>query len=189
MKGQTDILAVVILIGIVLVIGTSFLGILTPALRSLIGHNDIRSVLYNEQSLLVLYEELRGNDRTCIGILRIEPDLRTYAIAILTKDLKSILRIDSEYMVSFPTNPQLQVQMHTRTISRDKVYYIIEGEYHKLSGTGSIDILYIPEEMMRSYIINGKPIPICIKNLPADATLYIFYQIGLELYEVGRVRI
>lgn len=188
-KGQTDILAVIILIGAVLVIGASFLGILTPAILNLISQNDLRSILYNEQSMLVLYEEFRDNNRICIGILRIEPDMKTYAIAILTNNFQSIIREGNEYTISFPTNTQLQLQAYIRTIPASKVYYMVEGEYYKVGGTGSIDLLYLPEEMTRNYIAKGTPIPICIKKPSIDVTLYIFYQIGSELYEVSRVKI
>lgn len=181
--GQSELLAIVILVGVVLVVGIGFLGILSPSISDLISRNRVRLMLYNEQSLLVLYREYEDRDNICIGILRIEPGEVAYALTLF---------IDGMSMLN-------AINIYTPPGWRQGVKGIFLRRYVNTASNGEYYPCFVCSDMVEVLYIYTPlndviPALVCVSknNLPkgaTKATLYLFTQVGLELYEVGRYEI
>lgn len=182
-RGQADLLSTVILIGTALVIGLGFLGILLPNVFDLANKGRIRISLYNEQSLLVLYKEYEDRDSFCIGIIRIEPGRISYAITLVAGN--------STVLDALSFNMPLGWELGKRGIFQKRnINIIVDGEYYPCHMCpNNIEVVYVYPPF-----VDMCPMLVCVskKGLPEDitrATLYIFTQIGSELYEVGRYEV
>lgn len=189
--GQGDLLAVLILIGSAILIGIGFLSIMYPSVSSLVSQNDVRALLYNEQSLLVIYKEYENSTHVCTGILRLEPERVKYAMSLIVGNSVDVFSIPG--VASFPPHGGPSIEF--KNVSTRSVYLIVQGDYCQcLYGLNYVMVLYMPQEVIDGYIARGIPALLClskdiIKKCGTEATLYVYVQVGPDLYEVGRVRL
>ncbi|MEM4717405.1 MAG: hypothetical protein QXE81_01430 [Desulfurococcaceae archaeon] len=175
--GQADLIAVIILIATTIVVGVGFLGLVYPNIADLTYQNELRMTLYNEQSLLVLFKEYENSTHVCTGFLRIDPGSVSYAVVYIEGG-----KVNNS-IISFPL-PQGGAQ--GLLSSPRRIYCLINGEYYPC--TEQIDnVVYIPNELVESYIAMGKPGLICVVKGNTSGRLLFFYTVGLDLYQIGEV--
>ncbi|MEM1712925.1 MAG: hypothetical protein QXW36_00080 [Desulfurococcaceae archaeon] len=179
LRGQADLLAVMVLIATTIVVGVGFLGLVYPNINDLVYQNDLRTTLYNEQSLLVLYKEYENNTHVCIGFLRIEPGKVSYALAYIVGD-----KVNNSAIL-FP----LPQEASQGTVSYfPKTYCLINGDYYPC--LERIDsVVYLPSEVVENYVAGGTPGLVCVIKQSSNARLLFFVTVDSKLYEVGRVEV
>ncbi|MEM2698263.1 MAG: hypothetical protein QXF17_02955 [Ignisphaera sp.] len=186
-KGQSDLITTVILVGVTIVIGVGFLSFVAPNISRVVGESNMKAVLYEEQSNIVVYKEFENATQLCIGLLRIAPGTTVYSIAILDENLNSIINTSHTNLVYFPPNPQPVAT--SRITPPKKVYYIAGGDYYPIPH--EISVVYIPQNLTSNYIGKGRPLLLCIRknSIPGDqmARIFILVSLNNNLYEVGRV--
>lgn len=177
LRGQADLIAVMVLIATTIVVAVGFLSLVYPNIADLTYQNELRMVLYNEQSLLVLYKEYENDTHLCTGFLRIEPGFVSYAVVYLEGGLVN------NSAISFPL-PQGTTQGLISYPRR--TYCLINGDYYPC--IEQIDsVVYLPNEIIENYIATGKPGLVCIAKGTTSGKLLLFYPVNLDLYQVGEV--
>jgi hypothetical protein len=179
LRGQSDLMSVMILIGAVLIIGVTFAGLTLANVSNFTSVNQVKTILGEDQSSIVLYVE-RGNEtHICFGVLRSIPDYRVYAFALVSSDYK-------EDLSSALTIPIPGVAAPTSFDAR-RMHYLYQGEYYEFTFKGSINVLALTDKGVRDYIMQRKPLLVCIdKTILAGTSAYflVFSYINNELYEV-----
>lgn len=181
LTGQADLLSVMILIATTIVVGVGFLGLLYPSVSDLVSRSEIRSTLYNEQSLLVLYREFENDTQVCIGFLRVEPGFVAYALALVVGNQAN------NSAISFPLSNTINP---TDSLVYTKTYCLFNGDYYPC--LEDIDrVVYVPYDILNNYIAQGYPGLTCISKsaLTDKASLRVFMLLNGDLYEVGSVDI
>ncbi|MEM0154110.1 MAG: hypothetical protein QXP12_08325 [Ignisphaera sp.] len=179
-RGQGELLATVILIGVTLVIGIGLTTLVVPNVSRIVGENNVRSILYSEQSGLVVYTEYGDDSRLCLGLLRVEPQHIAYSVAITDRSFNPIA---NNVDVFFPLDPGESPLRRTSTI-----YYLCGGEYCR--SPGPVPIYSIPERLISKYIEVGEPLLLCIDRVSlqgGETVVLILVSIDNKLYEVGRL--
>ncbi|MEM2025635.1 MAG: hypothetical protein QXW94_05025, partial [Desulfurococcaceae archaeon] len=191
--GQGDLLAALILIGVTIVVGIGFLSLVYPSVSGLVGQNDLRTLLYNEQSVLVVYKEYENSTHTCIGIIRLEPEKTRYSLALIADERIDVLARDIN-AISFPLSQSSTPEPSgVRTITADRAYRIISGEHCPcFKGLSYLKVVYLPQDVADNYLSRGIPALTClskdiIRQYGIDVTLYVFVQVNTDFYEVGEV--
>jgi hypothetical protein len=181
LTGQADLLSVMILIATTIVVGVGFLGLLYPSVMDLVSRSELRSTLYNEQSLLVLYREYENDTQVCIGFLRVEPGFVAYALALVVGG-----QVDNS-AISFPLS---SVTSQGDSVVYTKTYCLINGDYYPCVERIN-RVVYVPYDILDNYIAKGYPGLTCISKsaLTGEASLRVFIVAKGDLYEVGRVDI
>jgi len=176
--GQSDLLGVMILIGAVLVIGVTFAGVTLINVTSFTSINQMKTILMEDQSSLVLYVERENQTHTCLGILRSIPDYRLYAFGLLSEDLKQ--DFSNAIIPAFPGVYRLE------RVEASRVYRLYQGEYYPIPVKGAINVYFLTDQGIRAYILIQKPLLICIDKtqLPSSGYFMVFSFINNELYEV-----
>jgi hypothetical protein len=178
LRGQSDLIGVVVLLGAVLVIGVAFAGMTLTNVSTFVSVNRVKTALSEDQSSVFIYVERENTTHTCLGVLRIVPDYRVYAIGLFTSDLSQDL---SSAIV--PPKPDTLVP---RTIESNRVYRLYQGEYYPIPVKGLINVYFLTDQAIRDYILQRKPLLVCVdkSGLPSDGYLVVFSFINNELYEV-----
>ena len=178
LRGQSDLIGVVVLLGAVLVIGVAFAGMTLTSVSTLVSVNRVKTALSEDQSSIFVYVERENTTHTCLGILRIVPDYRVYAIGLFTSDLSQDL--------SGAITPPKPDTLVPRTIESSRVYRLYQGEYYPIPVKGSINVYFLTDQAIRDYILQRKPLLVCVdrSGLPSDGYLVVFSFINNELYEV-----
>ncbi|MCC6016874.1 MAG: hypothetical protein LM582_07520 [Desulfurococcaceae archaeon] len=191
MKGQTELVSVMILIGAVLVIGVAFTALAVSYVSNTMGRCQIQQILIAEQSNLVIYREYEDSEKLCLSVLRLTPSTTSYALAFLSIDLKTdLISQQNDIIMVFDGEKFLNLNdLNPKTKEATKIYYIYKGEYYSLTLKELVYIVEIPANIISSYVSNQKPLLICINKyaLPSNsgAKLLLLTYIGFDLYEVG----
>jgi hypothetical protein len=178
LRGQSDLIGVVVLLGAVLVIGVAFAGMALTSVSTFIGVNRVKTALSEDQSSVFIYVERENATHTCLGVLRIVPDYRVYAIGLFTSDLSQDLS-----GAIIPPKPDTLV---LRTVESSRVYRLYQGEYYSIPVKGLVNVYFLTDQAVRDYILQRKPLLVCVdkSGLPSDGYLVVFSFINNELYEV-----
>jgi hypothetical protein len=179
LHGQSDLMSVMILIGAVLIIGVTFAGLTLANVSNFTSANQVKTILGEDQSSIVLYVERENMTHICFGVLRSIPDYRVYAFALVSSDYKKDL--SSALIIPIPG-----VAAPTSFDAR-RIYYLYQGEYYEFTFKGSINALALTDKGVRDYIMQRKPILVCIdKTILGGTSAYflVFSYINNELYEV-----
>ena len=176
--GQSDLIGVVVLLGAVLVIGVAFAGMALTSVSTFIGVNRVKTALSEDQSSVFIYVERENATHACLGVLRIVPDYRVYAIGLFTSDLNQDL--------SGAIIPPKHDTLVSRTIESSRVYRLYQGEYYSIPMKGLVNVYFLTDQAIRDYILQRKPLLVCVdkSGLPSDGYLVVFSFINNELYEV-----
>lgn len=178
LRGQSDLIGVVVLLGAVLIIGVAFAGMALTSVSTFIGVNRVKTALSEDQSSVFIYVERENATHTCLGVLRIVPDYRVYAIGLFTSDLSQDLS-----GAIIPPEPDTLVP---RTIESNRIYRLYQGEYYSIPVKGLVNVYFLTDQAIRDYILQRKPLLVCVDKggLPSDGYLVVFSFINNELYEV-----
>ena len=178
LRGQSDLIGVVVLLGAVLVIGVAFAGMALTSVSTFIGVNRVKTALSEDQSSVFIYVERENATHACLGVLRIVPDYRVYVIGLFTSDLSQDLS-----GAIIPSKPDTLV---SRTIESSRVYRLYQGEYYSIPVKGLVNVYFLTDQAIRDYILQRKPLLVCVdkSGLPSDGYLVVFSFINNELYEV-----
>ncbi|MEM4514430.1 MAG: hypothetical protein QXZ41_07980 [Ignisphaera sp.] len=189
-RGQSEILSAVILIGITLIMGIGLVSIAVPTILRISEENNRRTLLINEQSNLVIYKEYETPTHVYIGILRVEPSSTPYALAILSKDLRAdvIWITGVNDLIQFPTAQNNPV---SRIVFSKNIFYFYNGEYYELPTYEYINVVYIPQDIVENYVSKAKPFIISINKDTlrslgiGEARVMLLIQVSDKFYEVG----
>ncbi|MEM1678948.1 MAG: hypothetical protein QXV81_05080 [Ignisphaera sp.] len=186
MKGQSDLITTIVLVGVTIVIGVGLLAFAVPNISRLMAENSVKSALYEEQSNLIIYRELENSTTLCIGLLRISPAYIAYSIAILDENLNSVAN-----PINIVKLPQYEGTLQQRLVTPPRrVYYLYSGVYYPIPG--EIHVIEIPGGLISNYIERGRPLLLCIrKDVLREsvrmAKIFILASLNNNLYEVGRI--
>jgi len=176
--GQSDLIGVIILIGAVLVIGVTFASVTLTNVLSFTSINQVKTILMEDQSTLVLYVERENQTHVCLGLLRTLPDYRLYGFGLLSEDLKQDL--SSAIITPIPGVFRLE------STDSNRVYRLYQGEYYSIPIKGRINVYLLTDQGVREYILKQKPLLICIDKtiLETNGYFMVFSFVNNELYEV-----
>jgi len=180
MRGQSDLVTVILLVGTVLVIGAAFSSLAVAHVVDFTSRGRVRQLLLAEQASLVVYREFEDGVRLCLGVLRVEPSNTRYAVALLSIDMGvDLLELFPNALTIPGVAPQL------RRVSR--VYYIHSGEYYPVSVGGYVRVAEVPEEVVERYVMQRRPFLVCVSKdaVEGGARLLVLVYVGPDLYEVG----
>jgi hypothetical protein len=185
LRGQTEIVSAMILIGAVIVVGIAFTALTVSQVSNVIAQGQVQQLLISEQANLFLYKEYEDSNKLCIGVLRISPSSTRYVIALVSGDGTQDLLAENQEALSIPTStaPLSPISWNARS-----VYYVYQGQYYPLPMKGYITVVRVPDDIIQNYVMQQKPFLICVdktKLSSSSAKLLILIQVGDSLYEVG----
>ena len=188
--GQVDLICVMILIATVLIIGASFTALVVFNISDFTARSQLSQLLSVEQTNLVIYRELENSTHVCVGLLRITPEYRKYALILVSSDLSQDLLYNSVYVISIPVSNSV---LASRLVESSRVHYFYQGNYYPLRVTGPqegyVTLVELPSDVIENYISQGRPALICINKNEISYTtsgkLIIFVYVSRDLYEVG----
>jgi len=185
------------LIGVAVVVGVGFLSLVYPSVSDLVQRNNLRSLLYNEQGLLVVYREFENETHTCLGFFRLEPGAVSYALALAADSGVDVLSgVNASTVLTYPlvgvnaTSTQIDP-------SRARVYCLFNGDYSPCIQRFN-RVSYVPAVVIENYVAKGVPALLCLNKTalselagpgPSTITLYFFMPVGKDYYEVGEVKL
>lgn len=181
LRGQTELISAMILIGAVLVVGIAFSSLATSYVSSIVGRGRVEQVLMSEQANLVLYKEFENGTTLCLGVLRITPSTTRYAVTLFSMDMK----INSTGAIRIPVTT---TTLSKRSVPASSVHYVYMGDYYPVSGKGYVSVVEVPQDVIKNYVMQQKPFLVCIdkSSIPSQgAKIMFFIYIGSDLYEVG----
>jgi len=185
LRGQTEIISAMILIGAVVVVGIAFTALATSQVSNVVAQGQVQQLLISEQANLFLYKEYEDSNKLCIGVLRISPSSIRYVIALVSGDDTQDLLAQNQAALSIPTSKASVSPISWNTRS---VYYVYQGQYYPLPMKGYITVVRVPDDIIQNYVMQQKPFLICVdktKFSSSPAKLLILIQVGDSLYEVG----
>jgi hypothetical protein len=185
LRGQTEIVSAMILIGAVIVVGIAFTTLTVSQVSNVIAQGQVQQLLISEQANLFLYKEYEDSNKLCIGVLRISPSSTRYVIALVSGDGTQDLLVQSQEVLSILTStaPPSPISWNARS-----VYYVYQGQYYPLPMKGYITVVRVPDDIIQNYVMQQKPFLICVEKTKlssSSAKLLILIQVGDSLYEVG----
>jgi len=179
-----------ILIATVLIIGVSFTALVVFNVSDFTSRSQLSQLLSVEQANLAVYRELENSTHVCIGLLRITPEYRKYALILVSSDLRRDLLYNSVSVISIPVSSRT---LTTRLVESSRIHYFYQGNYYPLRIVspleGYVTVVELPDDVIENYISQGKPALVCInKSVVSGITsgkLMMLVYVSGDLYEAG----